>query len=161
MARQRTTPFIYLLLGLACIFIIAWGIQTSAFVLNPILLAAVITVVVLPVPQKLTKRGLPGWLSFVLTLLAVVGVLALVIVLVFVSIGQISSDLASQASVLGETPDAEGGGGSLVSGLLSPAQMNQLWSLIVRLGGQAVFLAFIVLIIFIFMLSAAITIPAI
>ena len=41
-----------------------------AFIINPILLAVVITITALPVPGLLAKRGVPGWLGLVLTILA-------------------------------------------------------------------------------------------
>ncbi len=52
--------------GLASIFIIIAGIQNLAFILNPILLSLVITIVLIPVPGWFSRRGVPGWLSLVL-----------------------------------------------------------------------------------------------
>ena len=69
------------------------GSAPSASIINPILLAAVITITVLPVPGLLAKRGLPGWLSLVLTILLVVGLLILVIVTVFFSVTKLSTEL--------------------------------------------------------------------
>ena len=45
------------LVGGAAIFVILFGIRGSAYIINPILLAAVITITVLPIPGRLTKRG--------------------------------------------------------------------------------------------------------
>ena len=44
------------LVGFASIFVILFGIRASASIINPILLAVVITITVLPVPSLLTKR---------------------------------------------------------------------------------------------------------
>ena len=64
---EQSKPFIYLLIGLASIFIIIAGIQDLAFILNPILLSVVITIALIPVPGWFARRGMPAWLSLVLT----------------------------------------------------------------------------------------------
>jgi predicted PurR-regulated permease PerM len=51
---------VWLLIGMASLFIILWGIRGLAPIINPIPSAAVITITMLPVPGMLTKRGLPG-----------------------------------------------------------------------------------------------------
>ncbi len=81
------------LVGAAAIFVILFGIRGSAYILNPILLAVVITITVLPIPSRLSKRGVPGWLALVLTILMVVLVLGLVILTVFFSVAKLSSEL--------------------------------------------------------------------
>ena len=81
------------LVGFASIFVILFGIRASASIINPILLAVVITITVLPVPSLLTKRGIPGWLSLVLTILMVALVLGLVIATVFFSVTKLSTEL--------------------------------------------------------------------
>jgi len=83
---------IYLVAG-AAVFVILFGIRGSASIINPILLAAVITITVLPIPGKLKKRGLPGWLSLVLSILVVVVLLLLVIVTVFFSVTKLATEL--------------------------------------------------------------------
>ena len=61
------TMVVYLV-GFACIFLILFGIRTSASSINPIMLAIVITATILPHPSMLTKRGAPGWFSLPLTI---------------------------------------------------------------------------------------------
>ena len=102
------------LVGGAAIFVILFGIRGSASVINPILLAAVITITVLPIPGRLSKRGIPGWLSLVLTILMVVLVLGLVIVTVFYSVTKLATELptyttsaAQQTVVEPTTEDTE------------------------------------------------------
>ena len=103
------------LVGGAAIFVILFGIRGSASIINPILLAAVITITVLPIPSRLTKRGMPGWLSLVVSILLVVLLLGLVIATVFFSITKLSTELptymasASQQATedLSTTEDAE------------------------------------------------------
>jgi len=81
------------LVAVACLFIILFGIRGSAAVLNPILLAAVITITVLPIPGRLKARGMPGWLSLVLTILIVTLVLGLVVLVLFLSVTALATDL--------------------------------------------------------------------
>ncbi len=149
MNNTKTAPsFAALLVSFAAVFIIIWGIQTTAVILNPILLAAIITIIVMPAPQKLAERGLPDWLSFVVTLLAVIALIAFVLLLVFGAFTQITADVSGQLTSPGKSS-------------ITSEQMNQFFGAIVRWAGGAVALVVTVLIIFIFMLSAAITMPAV
>ena len=60
---------------------ILFGIRGSASIINPILLATVITITVLPIPSRLTKRGMPGWLALVTSLgVVTVGLLSALMV---------------------------------------------------------------------------------
>ena len=86
-------PLVIYLVGVAAIFVILFGIRGSASIINPILLAAVITITVLPIPSRLTKRGMPGWLALVLSILLVVLLLGLVIATVFFSITKLTTEL--------------------------------------------------------------------
>lgn len=81
------------LVGMASIFLILSGIRETAPIINPILLAVVITITALPIPGRLTRRGVPGWLALVLTILAVVLLLGLVIMTVFFSVTRLSVEL--------------------------------------------------------------------
>lgn len=50
------------LVGVASIFVIMFGIRETAPIINPILLAVVITITALPIPGNLTRRGCrAGW----------------------------------------------------------------------------------------------------
>ena len=149
MIEKAPRSLVFLLLGLASMFIIAAGIKASASILNPILLAAVITIVVLPAPQYLTRKGLPSWLSFVITLLLVVGGLLLVMGMVFVSFSSLGEDFSNQVSSL------DGLSGVPASSTVNPALAN-LASGIVSALGHGVVQMFTVMLIFFFMLSGAI-----
>jgi AI-2 transport protein TqsA len=142
----KSYPVLVLLVGLASIFIISWGIKASAVILNPILLAAVITVVVLPMPQNLIKRGHPTWLSFVVTLLIVVGSIAVVILLVFVSFSNMADSFADETSSMSQLA------------AFSPAIRTFIPG-IVSFIGRTTIQGFFVMLIFTFMLSAAIMNP--
>ena len=61
MERISSRLVVYLV-GAAAIFVILFGIRGSASVINPILLALVITVTVLPIPSRLTNAACRvGW----------------------------------------------------------------------------------------------------
>jgi AI-2 transport protein TqsA len=152
------------LVGAAAIVIILFGIRSSASIINPILLAAVITITVLPIPSRLTKRGMPGWLALVLTILMVVLILGLVIATVFFSITKLTTELptymasaSQQASAdLSSTTDSETSTQvEQVTLSISPVAQSMLASaldLLVQFG--------LALAIFFFMISAALSLPA-
>jgi AI-2 transport protein TqsA len=152
------------LVGAAAIVIILFGIRGSASIINPILLAAVITITVLPIPSRLTKRGMPGWLALVLTILMVVLILGLVIATVFFSITKLTTELptymasaSQQASAdLSSTTDSETSTQvEQVTLSISPVAQSMLASaldLLVQFG--------LALAIFFFMISAALSLPA-
>ena len=151
------------LVAMASIFLILFGIRGSASVINPILLATVITITVLPIPSRLTKRGMPGWLALVLSILLVVFILGLVMVTVFFSVTKLSTELptymasASQqaAEDLSTTEGTETSTQvELVSTSIGPIAQSMLSSLL------DVLVAFgLSLVIFFFMISAALSLP--
>lgn len=154
---------VYLVAG-ASIFVVLFGIRGSASIINPILLAVVITITVLPVPSYLTKRGMPGWLALVLSILMVVLILGLVITTVFFSVTKLTTELpaylasgSAQASAnLSSTQNPETSAqveqvitsiGPVAAGLLA-----NMFDLLVQFG--------LALVIFFFMISAALSLPA-
>ena len=148
------------LVGMAAFFVILFGIRDSASIINPILLALVITITVLPVPSRLTKRGMPGWLALVLTILMVVLVLGLVIATVFFSIAQLSTSLptylssASQQAALSTTDPETTTQINQVTLSMGPIMQGflvNITNLLVQFG--------LALVIFFFMISAAISLP--
>jgi AI-2 transport protein TqsA len=152
------------LVGVAAIFVILFGIRGSASIINPILLAVVITITVLPVPSRLTARGMPGWLALVVSILLVVVLLGLVIATVFFSITKLTTELptymasATQqaTSDLSSTQDSQTS--IQIENLttsIGPVAQNLLASvtnLLVQFG--------LALVIFFFMISAALSLPA-
>jgi AI-2 transport protein TqsA len=151
------------LVGAAAIFVILFGIRGSASIINPILLALIITITVLPIPSRLTKRGMPGWLALVVSILLVVVILGLVTATVFFSITKLSTELptymasaSTQASNdLSSTTDSE-----------TSIQINQMaTSMGPFLQGALASVANLLvefglaLAIFFFMISAAMSLP--
>lgn len=95
---ESAQRLLFLLGGLACVVVIFAGIQGAAQILNPILLAVIVTVAVLPLPQRLMKRGAPSWLALVITIGVVVLALALVGVLLFISATRLATDIPAYAA---------------------------------------------------------------
>lgn len=147
------------MVGMAAFFVILFGIRASASIINPILLALVITITVLPIPSRLTKRGMPGWLALVLTILMVVLVLGLVIATVFFSIAQLATSLptymtnASQQAAAGTDPATATQINQLTisMGPVMQGFLVSISNLLVQFG--------LALVIFFFMISAAISLP--
>ncbi len=95
-----TTQFIrpvYFLIALACLFIIMFGIRASAAIINPILLAVIITIAVLPLPTKLKQKGMSGRVALLLTILLVVGVMLAVILLFVGGIYRLTLEIPNYA----------------------------------------------------------------
>jgi AI-2 transport protein TqsA len=163
MDNRRGRGVIYLV-GAASVFLILFGIRGIASVINPILLAAVITITVLPVPSLLTKRGVPGWLSLVLTILLVVVILGLVIATVFFSVTKLSTELpiyiASGSQRASEDLSAPAGSQTSIQiqqattslGPVAEGVLARVVNLLVQFG--------MALLIFFFMISAALALPA-
>ena len=151
------------LVGGASIFVILFGIRGSASIINPILLAVVITITVLPIPSQLTKRGLPGWLALVVSILLVILILGLVIATVFFSITRLGSDLPTYMASASEQASAD------INAVQAPetsAQVEQasqavgqvVQNLLVNVVNLLVQFGF-ALVIFFFMISAAMSLP--
>lgn len=75
-----------------------WGIRGLAGILNPILLAAVITITLLPVPNAFQKRGLKSGPALLLTILLVVVVIVGFTWLVLGSISKMDGQIPAYTS---------------------------------------------------------------
>lgn len=160
-----------MLLGMASIFIIVWGIQSMAFIINPILLAMVITISLLPLVTWLRGRGVPGSLSLVLAILVVVAVLAVVLGLVFFSVAQLGAELSTPAlaenAVEVGASDLEASPTELTIDTLiqlvdqrgRQEAISNILETFVVVGAQAIASVSVALIIFIFMLVSAVSLP--
>jgi AI-2 transport protein TqsA len=149
------------LVAFASIFVVLSGIRASASILNPILLAAVITITVLPIPGNLKKRGLPGWLSLVLSILLVVAILLLVIGTIFFSVTKLATELPVYLAE-GSEQAAE----DLSSTGITTIQIDQVTTSIgpIAQGALTAVMNILVtfglaLVIFFFMISAALALP--
>ena len=160
--NKSVVQFVLLLVALACVFIIILGIQSSAYIINSILLASMITLAVLPIPRKLVQRGMKPSLALVISLLFVVGVLILIFALAFASINNVADEISGASTT--QPPAGEGDANPSdilvrIQNAVSPEDVNRiLGSIVTAFGGVAAqFLA--VMLIFIFMLSAVVVTP--
>jgi AI-2 transport protein TqsA len=161
---MNNTPgrLVVYLVGAASLFLILFGIRGTASVINPILLAMVITVTVLPVPGWLHKKGVAGWLSLVMTIGLVVLILALVIATVFFSVTKLATEVptytasaAEQTSTTSsDSSSAEATASTTITVEAGPVLQGFITSMLDLLVQFGIALA-----IFFFMISAAIALP--
>ena len=161
---DKTARPIYLLLAGASLFIIMFGIQATAVIINPILLALIITIAVLPLPGMLAKRGMSHKLALVLTILIVVGVILAVMLLFGFGIYRLIQDLPTYAEDIAARSeefaawyeDTTGG----EAAALDSEQAGALVAIVVGLLINFLAQVGMTLLIFIFMISAAIVAPS-
>jgi len=87
------TSVIGVLIGGAGLFIIVLGMQLTSSILSPILLAVVIALSVYPLVNWLERKGLPGGLAMLVTIIVMVLVIVGVILLIGYSINGIVASL--------------------------------------------------------------------
>jgi AI-2 transport protein TqsA len=161
--NNLSSRLVVYLVGFAAVFVILFGVRASASIINPILLAAVITVIVMPLPSMLSKRGVPGWLSLVLSILMVVALLGLVIGTVFFSVSKLAvtlpTYLASGSAQASQDLSAPEGSSLSIQieqvtksiGPVAQGVLSVTINLLVQFG--------LALVIFLFMISAAMALP--
>ncbi|HET6447035.1 MAG TPA: AI-2E family transporter [candidate division Zixibacteria bacterium] len=97
------------MLGGAAFFIIALGLQRAADIINPFLLALVFALSVAPLLNWLVRKGVPSWLSLVITLAILIIAGFAFLTIMFVSVNRLaetipaySEDLSGQISAFEE-----------------------------------------------------------
>ena len=93
----RFPPILQLLIGLAALVMIVWGMQAAAHIINSLFMALVFVIVFAPMMGVLQKRGVPGWLSFILVMLLIVGSIAFLVLLIGVAGSQFIATLPTYA----------------------------------------------------------------
>lgn len=164
---SSTRRLVLLLIAAAAVFIIIGGIQNAARILNPILLAGVITITLLPVPNWFIRRKVPPWLAVVLTILIVVAILVLIGWLALISVSQIDDRIPELVNALGipgisvgATEPVAGSPEAFVTSLLRQLRVDRFFelfgSVLINIG-SSVAQIFLTLLIFVFMLGAALS----
>ena len=166
MPIDSSRRFGYTAIVAAAIFIVIWGIRSLAGILNPILLALVITITLLPVPSALMRRGVKSGYALLITILLVVLVLVVIAWLVLLSLAQLNVDLPAlargfqdQQSAEGSVPTSPEALAEEVLRFLDQQQFNQFFSGIVAMVGGAVAQFFMTLLIFVFMIYTGLSLP--
>jgi predicted PurR-regulated permease PerM len=157
---ESAQRLLFILGSLACAVVIFAGVKSAAQVINPILLAMVVTVAVLPLPQRLIKRGAPSWLALVITIGIVVLALALVGFLLFASATRLATDIPAYVAARQAEDNLHLGLEDLeaaVQSIFSTATASRLTGFILSwiVGFSVTF--FLMILIFVFMISAAVS----
>src|SRR4051812_7954884 len=96
--EARLPGFFQGLVSIAAAIIVFWGVRSLSFILAPLLMAMVITIAIVPLPGQFMKRGMKSGMALILTILIVVGILALTFFVVIGSIGKLSGLLPSYSA---------------------------------------------------------------
>jgi len=166
--NTKSSSIIWLLLGLAAVFVVVWGIRGMAFILAPLAMAMVITIAMIPLPGWLKQRKVPGGVSVILTILVVIAVMIGVVLIVVFSVGKLAATLptytanaaqqqAAALSTASSTTSAVDQAVSALQGMVSPQLLNQIAVATVGFAAKAVAQVFIVMFIFAFMLTGALS----
>jgi predicted PurR-regulated permease PerM len=164
---NSTRRLVILLVAVAAVFIIIAGIQNASKIINPILLAGVITITLLPVPSWFIRRKVPPWLAVVLTILLVVGILVLIGWLTLISVSQIDDRIPEMINSLGipgisegaEIPEP-GSPEAYITDTLATLRFDRFLEIfggVLLAIGNSVAQMFLTLLIFVFMLGAALS----
>lgn len=169
---EQSKPLLYFLIGLASIFIIIAGIRDLAFILNPILLSLVITITILPLPAWFARHGVPGWMSLVLTFLVVLGAIGLVLILVFIGLTQLTEVVPTLREATASSADAVvddqyelwgfqiGEITTAIEDFVTDQRLTNFATDLVSRLFVGLSQAFLVMLIFAFMLSSALALPS-
>lgn len=156
----------YRIIVAAALIILLWGIRGLAGILNPILLAAVITITLLPVPNAFQKRGLKSGPALLLTILLVVVVIVGFTWLVLGSISKMDTQIPAYTSGFEEQNDSADPGATVIDQAgqsamrtLNSQQFGQVLSAVVTVAGTVISQLFLTLLIFIFMLYTSLSLP--
>lgn len=150
----------------AALIILIWGIRGLAGILNPILLAAVITITLLPVPLALGKRGLKTGPALLATILLVVLFIVGFTWLVLGSISNMSAELPAYSESFESQNESTDTGATTADQItqsvmhtVNRQQFSQIFSSLIAFAGNAISQIFLTLLIFIFMLYTALSLP--
>lgn len=150
----------------AALIILIWGIRGLAGILNPILLAAVITITLLPVPLALGKRGIKTGPALLITILLVVLFIVGFTWLTLGSISNMSVEMPAYSENFEEQKASVDPDATIIDDVtqsvmqtLNQQRFNQLFSSLLSFVGNTVSQIFLTLLIFIFMLYTALSLP--
>ena len=112
----------------AYVVIIGIGIKAAAGVLNSLLLAAMLTIAVTPMYERLRRRGIPTWAAITVTTLILLGVVAALIVFLGISTTRLVQTVPAYEPKVGALWQAIGAQldarGIEQSQILSPEMVN-------------------------------------
>lgn len=166
MANSSNQRLGFALIVGAAVIILIWGIRGLAGILNPILLAAVITITLLPVPLALQKRGMKSSTALLLTIIVVVAFIVGFTWLMISSISAASDQVPSyslafesQNEAMDTTMATVDQAVQSVMRTVNRQQYSQLLTGLLGFFASSISQVFLTLLIFVFMLYTAISMP--
>jgi predicted PurR-regulated permease PerM len=99
-AAGGVTPALRLLLALAAGAILLLALRVAASIVDPIVLALVVTVAVSPLLTGLIRRGVPAWLAWLITVIVTLAAVAFVVVVGLTGIARLIGEVPRYQSEL-------------------------------------------------------------
>lgn len=161
LTRMRPT-IIRPLLIIASVIIILSAMRASASLVNPILLALVITLLCNPIYSWLQKRGLPSWMALLLMVIGVLSGAAILTTVIGVSLSRLTAQIASYQAMLTEQEGALRAwlaGYGIVSsdlqffGLINSVNLTRILGVVLAAVGNVLGNSLLVLVLVIFFLT--------
>jgi len=168
-AALGLTPSLRLLLSLAAGAIVLVFMRSAASVINPLLLAVVVTMAVSPLLHLLVRKGLPLWLAWLVTVVITLVAVAAVVTAGLIGVARLATEVPRYQAELAvrwqHATDALGNLGIQSSGLtkgsnapLDPRHVVSLTVAALHTVKRAVSLGLLTLLLVLFMLGEASTI---
>ncbi|MGZ4199525.1 MAG: AI-2E family transporter [Thermoleophilia bacterium] len=163
------TPSLRLLLSLAAAAVVLIFMRFAASVINPLLLALVITMAVSPLLHRLVRRGLPLWLAWLITVVVTLVVVAAVVAAALIGVAHLIAEIPTYQAQLAarwqHATDALSNLGISASGLtqgssspLAPERVVSFTVSVLNTVKHAASLGLLTLLLVLFMLGEATTI---
>ncbi len=108
MMTVQGSPIVRYLTAAAAIIIVVFGLKYSSDFLAPILFATTLAILFTPALWWLEKKGLPAWLALLVMVLALGGFIVLMIIILTVSLEQLSLRIPVYTELLHQRIDALG-----------------------------------------------------
>jgi len=96
------TPALRLLLTLAASAVLLLALRAAASIVDPILLALVITVAVSPLLTGMIRHGVPAWLAWLLTVIVTLAAVAFVVVVGLTGVARLVAEIPKYQDQLAE-----------------------------------------------------------
>ncbi len=93
MGTRTLPPSLLLLVGLAAVAIVLLFMRAAAEIIDPLLLALVITMAVSPLTYFLIRKGFPGWLAWLITVVVTVAAITLIVVVGVAGLARLVAEL--------------------------------------------------------------------
>ena len=160
------TPSLRLLLSLAAAAVLLLAMRVAAPVINPLLLALVITVAVSPLLTALVRKGLPPWVAWLITVVVTIAAIVAVIVVGLTGFARLVAEIPRyQAQLADRWQHAESAlgvnAGALVKGkdaFLDPRRVVGWAVALLDTARSAIRVGLLTLLLILFMLGEATTV---